>query len=120
MSAQLTPLESAVVDKLLEKHPAFADAVREQLSHASVSGRDYSGVGFFTKFAIPPDAPVRRELGNVELDGVGAEIPGVEHGAGFILFIRDGVISCLEGYTFGDAKWPDSVTDFRVHEEHYI
>jgi hypothetical protein len=108
------------VGKLLEKHPAFADAVREQLSHATVSARDYSGVGLFTNFSIPPDAAVRRDLGDAELDGVGAEIPGVEGGAGFILFIRDGVISFLEGYTYGDAKWPETVTAFRVHEEHYI
>jgi len=108
------------MEKLLEKHPAFADAVRQQLSHATVSTRDYSEVGLFTNFAIPSDAPVRRDLGNAELDGVGAEIPGLEHGAGFILFVRDGVISFLEGYTYGDAKFPETITDFRVHEEHYI
>jgi hypothetical protein len=120
VSAQLTALESAVVEKLLQKHPAFADGVREQLSHAIVSSRDYSGVGFFTNFAIPQGAPVRRELGDAELGGVGAEIGGIEHGAGFILFIRDGAISLLEGYTHGDAKWPENIREFRVYEEHYI
>jgi hypothetical protein len=117
VSAHLTPIESAVVDKLLQMHSAFANTVREQLSHATVAKRDFSGVGFFTHFALPADAPVRRDLGNAELNGVGAEIPGVEGGAGFILFIRDGVISFLEGYTYGDTKWPETITKFGVHEE---
>jgi hypothetical protein len=26
---------------------------------------------------------------------------------GFALFIRDGRLSSLEGYTFGDARWPE-------------
>jgi len=28
---------------------------------------------------------------------------------GFTLFIRSGHLSFLEGYTFGDVKWPDDL-----------
>src|SRR4051812_20594620 len=106
VSAHLTPLESAVLDKLLECHEELLDAIREQLAHASVSSRKFTGVGFFTHFAIPAEAPVRRDLESAELKHVGAKISGLADGAGFILFIRDGVISFLEGYTYGDAAWP--------------
>jgi hypothetical protein len=116
VSADLTPLESAVLDKLLAHSGEPFDTIREQLAHASVSSRELTGVGFFTHFAIPAEAPVRRDLHSAELGEISAEIPGLENGAGFLLFIRDGVISFLEGYTYGDAAWPDPITEFSVFE----
>src|SRR6266436_4026775 len=116
VSAELTPLEAAVLNKLLAKPGEPFDTIRQQLAHASVSSRKFTGAGFFTRFAIPPDAPVRRDLQSTELGGIGAKIPGLQDGAGFLLFIRDGVISFLEGYTYGDAAWPDPITEFSVFE----
>jgi hypothetical protein len=116
VSAELTPLESAVLGKLLEKRGEPFDAIREQLAHASVSSRKFTGVGFFTHFAIAPEAPIRRDLRDTELGDVGAKIPGLVDEAGFLLFIRDGVILFLEGYTYGDAAWPDPITEFSVFE----
>ena len=37
------------------------------------------------------------------------------HGAGFLLFIRGGVISMLEGYT-DDESWPASTDEFTLHQ----
>jgi hypothetical protein len=116
VSADLTPLEAAVLDKLLAKAGEPFDTIRQQLAHASVSSRKFTGVGFFTHFAIPPEAPVGRDLRSTELRGIGAKIPGVQDGAGFLLFIRDGVISFLEGYTYGNAVWPDPITEFTLFE----
>jgi hypothetical protein len=120
VSADLTPLESAVLDKMLAKSGEPFDTIRDQLAHASISSRKFTGVGFFTHFMIPSEAPVRRNLARAEIDGVGAKIPGLQDGAGFLLFIRDGVISFLEGYTYGDASWPDPITEFSVFETQTI
>jgi hypothetical protein len=120
VSAELTPLESAVLEKMLAKSGEPFDTIRDQLAHASVSSREFTGVGFFTHFAVPSEAPVRRDLASAEIDGVGAQIPGLQDGAGFLLFIRDGIISFFEGYTYGDAAWPDPITEFRVFETQTI
>jgi hypothetical protein len=120
VSADLTPLESAVLEKLLAHTGEPFDTIRAQLDHASVASREFTGVGFLTRFAIQPDAVVRRDLPAGELSGVGAEIAGLADGAGFLLFIRDGVISFLEGYTYGDAVWPDEITSFSVFETRAI
>jgi len=48
------------------------------------------------------------------IDGVGAEFPGLQHGAGFLLFFRGGVVSFLEGYTY-DESWPASTDEFTLH-----
>jgi len=54
----LTPLEKAVLEKLLERRGEPFDTLRRQVSCASVSKREFSGVGFFTEFALPASVQV--------------------------------------------------------------
>ena len=89
-----------MLDKLLSKAGEPFDTIRQQLAHASISSRKFSGVGFFTHFAIPWDAPVRRDLRSTELGDVGGKIPGVQDGVGFLLFIL--VTVTLLGHRRGD------------------
>ena len=109
----LTPLEKAVLDAILARPGEPYKTVRRQLAIATVSRREFTGVGFFTEFVLPSDTAVRRDLPNMELGDVGAEFPGLKRGAGFLLFIRDGVVSFLEGFTY-DEDWPEQADEFRV------
>jgi hypothetical protein len=109
----LTPLEKSVLEMLLDKPGGSFDTLRRQLSYATVSKREFSGVGFFTKFALPKDAQIKRDVPDMTLGDIGAELPGVEHGAGFVLFIRGGVVTMLESYTY-DEKWPESTDEFKL------
>jgi len=113
-STMLTPLEQAVIDILLDKQGEPFDTIRQQLSHATIAERRFTGAGFFTDFIIPADAPARRDLADMTIGGVGAEFPGMQHGAGFLLFVRAGVVSMLEGYTY-DESWPASTDEFTLH-----
>ena len=92
----------------------FVSILLHELSHAAVAKREFTGVGFFTEFTLPADAPVSRDLPDETIGGVGASFPGVEHGAGFLLFIRSGVVTMLEGYTYADDQWPESTDEFQV------
>jgi hypothetical protein len=109
----LTPLEKAVLDMLLDRPGEPYATIRQQLAHATVAKREFSGVGFFTDFALPADAPVRRDLADTTIGDVGAEIPSLKHGAGFVLFIRSGAITMLEGFTY-DEPWPSSTDGFTL------
>ena len=43
-----------------------------------------------------------------------ADIPGVKNGGlGFFLYVRDGYLHKLEGYTYGE-DWPSNVSNFRL------
>lgn len=110
-----TPLEKAVLDAMLDKPGEPFETVRKQLAHATIAKREFSGVGFFTDFVLPAHAPVRRDLPNTEY-GANAEFPSLQHGAGFVLFIRDGVVSMLEGFTY-DEPWPTNTDEFKVHKQ---
>jgi hypothetical protein len=108
----LNALESAVLDTLLSgDHPALA-ALRNQLTRAEVHSREFSGAGFFTRFAVPAGAtPVDARLRTLG-DAV-ADIEGLTRGAGFTLFLQCGVIDMLEGFSY-DEPWPKEVTRFIV------
>jgi hypothetical protein len=110
----LTPLEKAVLDLMLDRPGEPCSTLRKQLAHAVVAKREFSGVGFFTYFTIPADAPVRRDLAQAVIQDIVADIPGVEHGASFMLFIQDGVLSFLEGVA-SSGDWPQEVHGFRVY-----
>ena len=108
---KLIPIERAVLEMLLAgDHPALA-VLREQLATAQVSKRDFSGVGFWLEFKV--DALASRVSGDFEIGDVQADIDELEHGVGFALFVRDGFIKALEGYTY-DEPWPPTVREFSL------
>jgi hypothetical protein len=109
--SELTALELAVLTKLLDgDHPVLTQ-LRKQIPQLSVVSREFSGVGFFTDVSVLTrhDAvPESLTFGDVE-----ATIEGLRNGAGFVLFVRAGAISMLEGYTY-DEPWPETVGSFSL------
>lgn len=108
-----TPLEKEVLAAFTAPEGEPFESIRQQLACAEVVRREFTGVGFFTDFRIPPDAPVRHDLPDMTLGDVAADFPGLQHGAGFLLFIREGVVSMLEGFSY-DEPWPESMDTFNI------
>jgi hypothetical protein len=110
---ELTQPEHQFLDALLAgSHPALA-VLREQLASASVERREFSGVGFFTHFAVPSNAPrlpVRRWV----LSDVGITHPALQNGGGALLFVEDGALTMLEAYVYGSETWPKRDDGFEV------
>jgi len=84
--------------------PALS-VLRQQLTSAVVTEREYSGVGFFTHFQVAPDAP-RLPVARWVIGDVGFTLQGHEHPAGALLFVDGGVVSMLEGFSYADEDWP--------------
>lgn len=98
---------------------ALIDPQREivlaQLALATCVSRDYTGVGLYTKLRIDPAAPKLDEARwKIEDMPKGhAEHPDLSAGAGLILWVEEGYISCLESYTY-DGNWPNDESLFRL------
>ena len=107
----LTPLEQAVLEKLLSGESDRYRILHNQIPALCVSERKMTGVGFFTRFSIPDDIPKLPDEATFQTGGVGANINDLGHGAGFVLFVEDGQIETLEGYTY-DEPWPRNVHNF--------
>jgi len=107
-----SPLEAAVLTKMLDGAHPVLNALRDQVDHATGVVREFTGVGFWTDIELP-SAWHAASVSNFELSDVGAEAASVQHGVGFVLFIRDGLLSMLEGFTY-DEPWPDDLGPFTL------
>ncbi|HKV96344.1 MAG TPA: hypothetical protein VJR90_02505 [Gammaproteobacteria bacterium] len=87
-------------------HPTpVAAQIAYQYEHARIVRRELSGVGFFSHFQVPPDVPtITPPALEVSLHATLSDSPDA---IGLTLFVRDGRLAWLEGYTYGNDPWPD-------------
>ena len=109
----LTDVERTLLSHLLAgDHPALA-VLRRQLAAATVEGREFSAIGFFTDLVIPRSLtrlPVRRwVIGDVEF-----QLEGIVHGGSALLFVENGAASMLEVCLNGGELWPEDVEGLRA------
>jgi hypothetical protein len=109
----LTHFERAVMQRLLDGEDEFLSILREQLQKTVVAKREMTGVGFYTTFLVSDEA--RRLPGNqsFKFGDVIAKMPGLNSGAGFLLYVQDGALHMLEGYTY-DEPWPEPISAFEL------
>jgi hypothetical protein len=76
-----------------------------------VKAREFTGVGVYVDLDVDP-AALRVPFARLVLSDVEALI-GAKHDVGFNLFVTDGVIDTLEGFSYDDA-WPEVVGEFEL------
>ncbi|GAB3582201.1 hypothetical protein [Hymenobacter daeguensis] len=107
---QPNPLEAALLQGIAEFYRN--DALAAQISQCRVTLREYSGCGFFTTLVVPDDSP-GIDVGKPYLNGCDVEAAGLSHGAGSILFVRDGRLDFLEVFAYLDGD-PAALHDFTL------
>jgi hypothetical protein len=105
MQSIFTPLERAVLSAICEMDPEDRSALEAQLSTATFRSRENTGAGFYTRFSVDHESSAA--IRGVQLKyGPPANIDGLNHGMGFILWLKDGYTDCLEGYSFDQSTTP--------------
>jgi hypothetical protein len=102
-----------VIQKLLDGDDDILATLRKQSEAAVVVQREMTGVGFYTTFSIPDSIDRLPDNRSFQFGDVVADMPGLEHGAGFLLFVKDGALDFLEAYTY-DEPWPEHVSTFEL------
>jgi hypothetical protein len=106
-------LINLLLPQLLEgDHPVLA-ILREQYRLSEVGTVELTGVGFFADLEVPPDV-TRVEPASFAGGDANIELVGVQHGAGCVLFVRDGRLSLLEGYTHAGEEWAEDAVVLSV------
>lgn len=114
MADELSPLERDVLATILAPEHPVMNALRRQFDRCRVARRETTGVGFFTTLEIARDIePARVRPGRMDLGDITATIDGLEHGAGFVLFVQDGVLDVLEGFSYV-GPWTDMNARYEV------
>ena len=110
----LTDLERGVLDALLSGENHVLEVLRKQLRNCRVRSRELTGSGFFTELQVDRGLPAALTSAEMlRIGDVNAKISGLEHGAGFVLFVKDGFLEMLEGYSY-EEPWPESVGEFEL------
>jgi len=116
-NSKLTPLEAEVLKWLLAGEDSILAALREQFASASILSRNLTGHGFYLNFIVSTSVTRLHEKFHVKPDfcfgDVKASIDSLEHGAGFLLWVKSGVLDFLEGYTY-DESWPVEIESFEL------
>ncbi len=116
MTDVLTNLEAEVLRKLLSGDNEVLALLRRQLAVCRCSKRELTGGGFYTYLDVSTYGGARPKL-NLKFGDVIASMRGLQNGAGFLLYIDDGFLTMLEGYSFGEP-WPDQVDCVAVSYDH--
>src|SRR5262249_30661032 len=106
-----------IMEKMVHGDHPVLEIFRRQLSVAKVRAREFTGAGFYTDFAVPADAPRLIRPARSTLDDVHADVVGLEHGVGFVLFITDGTLRTLVFYFYGE-RGPDRALLALVYYTH--
>ena len=97
----LTSLERAVLNAIALQVPEVADAFANQHGTVRVTARENTGAGFYATLHVSHGSPIKGVAG--PLDDVGASVVGLKYGMGFLLWLRDGHIHQLEGYSYEES-----------------
>lgn len=95
------PLELAALDAIALQVPEVANALAGQREKIRVEARENTGAGFYTTLDVSRRSPITGVAS--PLGDVGVTIVGLEHGMGFLLWVRDGHIHKLEGFSYGES-----------------
>ncbi len=112
MKGELSPIEEALLKKLLDGDLPLLVQLRRQFEVCRMVKRELTGFGFYTTLMVPDNIP-RKSGVDIKFGDVVGDVPGLPSGAGFLLYVKDGVLDMLEGYSY-DESWPSSIESFNL------
>lgn len=106
-------LEKRVMEKLLQGEEPVLKRLRSQYNCASIVSIQHTGVGFYLQYLVPEQQ--RNFPANLHFcfGDVQAYINDAVQPVGFLLWISDGKLDFLEGYTY-DMPWPENIIEFEL------
>lgn len=113
MNSRLTKFESDVLGALLDGDNDVLKTLKLQIEQAEIE-RESTGAGFYLNFNVDRECP-RVFPNKFRISDVTAEIAGLKYGAGFVLFVNDGAVSQLEGYSY-EEPWPDTIKTYKFKQ----
>ena len=102
--------EKRIIDDIIQTYPEYAERLARQYGYATVSKRTIDGRGFYTYYEIGDKTASLGDGVNLQLGENQWNINGLEHGSDYILWIKNGFISSLEGFSYGEP-WPKVITE---------
>lgn len=100
----ISDIELRVLSKFLAGDHRGVRILRDQVNNLIVKKRDGTKVSFMTEF--DHDAKIGSNLfceQSIVINDVVGDVTGMQYGMGFLLFVKNGYLDALEGYSFDGA-----------------
>ena len=107
MTATLCPLERKILKLLLARKFGETSAIVRGLGMLRCTSRKMTGTGYFLNFDTRGNSTKIDHSDDELSEDFPTRLLPPQDLVGFTLFIRNGRLSWLEGYTFGDVSWPE-------------
>jgi len=112
MYDDLIALEAEAIRLILEGEDETLRILRSQRSQSKIKEVIRSPAGFYIDYLVPEECE-RTAKQSFDISDVKADAPSLSAGIGLVLFIRNGRIETLEGFTY-DEVLESKIDDFSV------
>ena len=104
-------LEQELVRAGLDYSDHYSEKFKRQIKSSKVISREMTGVGFFTKYEIPNNLSIHKEMDGIWYLGIDLLLGPDKFPGACVLFIRKGLISTLEGWAI-HGTWGDPLESY--------
>ncbi|MCX7514079.1 hypothetical protein [Frateuria sp. STR12] len=112
----LPSIERDALILLLSGTDATCRELHSQLAHVVKVERNETGAGVYAVFRLDGDVKSLKDGGTFQLSGVFAVSEKCGE-IGFLLYVKDGLIDCLEAYVYEDTYPRYSDCDFKLESD---
>lgn len=100
--------EKIIITDIIEQYPEYKQNLLSQLERITVQKRKFSTYGFSIHYAVTTGKDTLKDGKNLQLGKHQWNINGLQNGSDYILWVKNGLISCLEGFSYNEP-WPDEI-----------
>lgn len=111
----LPDVEREALHLLLSGDDLSSQTLRAQLSYVAKIERTETGAGVYVVFELGDDAPPLENRANLQIADVFAVSKRCDE-IGFLLFVKEGLIDCLEAYVHADSYPSYTDCDFKLEK----
>lgn len=100
--------ESLIVHDIISQYPEYAQRLKKQFDSSVIAKRTIYPCAFITEYSASATDAVLDGAPDLRLGNSQWNIDGLTMGSDYILWIRGGYISSLEGFSYGEP-WPSEI-----------
>ena len=108
MKMEFDEFEKIIITDIIEQYPEYKPQLQSQFKKITVQKRELSRYGFSTYYTVTAGEDTLGDGENLQLGKHQWNINGLDHGSDYILWTKNGFISCLEGFSYNEP-WPDKI-----------
>lgn len=115
MNKEFERFLNTVMKKLLEGNDEIFKYLQKQYEYTSIDKIEETGVGFYITYKLSKKYNFPLLDKTFRIGDLNCDISTLNYGAGFLLYVENGVMSLLEIYTYGEETWPIELKNYNFY-----